>query len=73
MKTAVLYTGQGSQRPGMGRAFYDASAVFRQAFDSAELDFDLHQVCFEDPDHLLTRRNIPSPAWWPLMPVSGLC
>ncbi len=49
MKTAVLYTGQGSQRPGMGRAFYDASAVFRQAFDSAELDFDLHQVCFEDP------------------------
>ena len=44
MKTAVLYAGQGSQRPGMGRAFYEGSAAFRQAFDSAALDFDLHRA-----------------------------
>lgn len=61
MKTAVLYAGQGSQRPGMGRAFYEGSAAFRQAFDSAALDFDLHRVCFEDPDHQLDETQYTQP------------
>ena len=50
MKLAVLYAGQGAQHPGMGKEFYEGSPAFRAAFDSAELDFDLHRVCFEDPD-----------------------
>ena len=47
MKLAVLYAGQGAQHPGMGKEFYEGSPAFRAAFDSAELDFDLHRVCFE--------------------------
>ena len=61
MKLAVLYAGQGAQHPGMGRDFYEASPAFRAAFDSAELDFDLHRVCFEDPDGVLNQTEYTQP------------
>ena len=61
MKLAVLYAGQGAQHPGMGKEFYKGSPAFRAAFDSAELDFDLHRVCFEDPDDLLNQTEYTQP------------
>ena len=61
MKLAVLYAGQGAQHPGMGKEFYEASPAFRAAFDSAALDFDLHRVCFEDPDGVLNQTEYTQP------------
>ena len=61
MKLAILYAGQGSQHPGMGKEFYESSPAFRAAFDSAALDFDLHRVCFEDPDGVLNQTEYTQP------------
>lgn len=61
MKLAVLYAGQGAQHPGMGREFYQESPAFRAAFDAAALDFDLHRVCFEDPEGILNQTQYTQP------------
>lgn len=61
MKTAFLYAGQGSQYKGMGKDLYEKYPAFRNAFDAAELPFDLHSVCFEDPDGLLMQTEYTQP------------
>ena len=61
MKFAILYAGQGSQHPGMGKDLYEAYPAFRAAFDAAELDFDLKRTCFEDPDGVLNQTEYTQP------------
>ena len=61
MKLAILYAGQGSQHPGMGKDLYEAYHAFRAAFDAAELDFDLKRTCFEDPDGVLNQTEYTQP------------
>ena len=61
MKLAILYAGQGSQHPGMGKDLYERYPAFREAFNAADLDFDLERVCFDDPEGVLNLTQYTQP------------
>jgi [acyl-carrier-protein] S-malonyltransferase len=46
MAIAFLYAGQGSQKPGMGKDFYDAFPTAREIFDYQPQGIDIHRLCF---------------------------
>lgn len=53
-KTAVVFPGQGSQRAGMGKDFYDEMALCREAYEetSAALGWDVAAMCFGEDERL---------------------
>ncbi|HTI68493.1 MAG TPA: ACP S-malonyltransferase [Candidatus Limnocylindria bacterium] len=63
-KTALLFSGQGAQKIGMGKAFAEASPVARQLFDEADrlLGVKLSEYCFSGPEVELTRTENAQPA-----------
>ena len=58
---AFVYAGQGSQKVGMGRDFYQTYPVFRNIFDWAQVDFDLKGLCFEGPEERLAQTRYTQP------------
>lgn len=61
MKLAFVYAGQGSQFVGMGQDFYESCADFKQIFDSAALDFDLKDLCFNGSEAQLAQTAYTQP------------
>jgi len=53
-RTAVVFPGQGAQRPGMGRDFYDEIPESRHAYEEAAdcLGWDVSGLCFSEDERL---------------------
>ena len=64
MKRALVFPGQGSQAPGMGRELADAFAAARMLFEEVDdaLSFPLSRLMFEGPEDALTLTENAQPA-----------
>ncbi len=64
MKTALVFPGQGSQAPGMGKALYESSAAAKALFDKAPgiLGFDIVKIMFEGTEEELKQTSVTQPA-----------
>jgi len=60
---ALLFPGQGVQKPGMGKSLYDRYPAARRAFERAEevLDMPVRRLCFEGPIEELNRTEVIQP------------
>jgi [acyl-carrier-protein] S-malonyltransferase len=64
MEVVLLFPGQGSQKPGMGRDLFDAFPDARKVFTSADatLGIELSSLCFDGPAEELTLTHNAQPA-----------
>lgn len=64
MDLVLLFPGQGSQKPGMGKDLYEAFPAAREVFDTADssLGFSLSSLCFNGPAEELTLTHNAQPA-----------
>ena len=63
-KTALLFPGQGSQKPGMGKALFDAYDVAKETFEEADdcLGYSISRLCFDGPADQLNLTSNSQPA-----------
>lgn len=64
MSQALLFSGQGAQKVGMGQSLYEHSALARELYDEADavLGWSLTEVSFRGPDAVLTETRVCQPA-----------
>ena len=64
MQIVLLFPGQGSQKPGMGKALAEAFPICRQTFEEADaaLGSSLSRIIFEGPEDQLTLTENAQPA-----------
>ena len=64
MDVVLLFPGQGSQKPGMGKDLADAFPAARDVFERADaaLGAPLSRLCFEGPEEELTLTHNAQPA-----------
>ena len=60
---ALLFPGQGVQKPGMGKNLYERYPAARRVFERAEalLDMPVRKLCFEGPVDELNRTDVIQP------------
>lgn len=61
---ALIFPGQGSQEPGMGRDLFEARPEAREIFERADaaLGRNISRLCFEGPEEELRRTSNTQPA-----------
>ena len=64
MKIGYVFAGQGAQKEGMGKEFYDQFESSRVVFDRANLalGYDMKQLCFNGPQEKLNQTEITQPS-----------
>ncbi len=64
MSKAVLFSGQGAQKVGMGKALHETSALVRDLYAEADevLGWSLSRLTFEGPEEELTKTSVCQPA-----------
>src|SRR5437899_2447246 len=60
---ALLFPGQGVQKPGMGKSLYDRYPAARRVFERAEevLEMPVRRLCFDGPVEDLNRTEVIQP------------
>lgn len=64
MKISIVFTGQGAQKVGMGKDFYESYNSVKELFAKADetLGFNLSKIIFEGPEEELKKTSITQPA-----------